>query len=570
MTKDMHVSNPIIDEVNLREDYSHYLKQTKNDYLLKYPTVYVMYHENNKGTYDVYVGETNDIIRRTDEHLKDDKKDFHIYDSMYVIGHEHFNKSLTLDIENQMMGYVMSATNVTKLHNGRTNPQYDYFPVKEFENIFSKVWKKLRIRNEKLFPLESAIQDNAIFKASPYKKLSKEQNDDKNEIINHLKTALTNQNQDHQLIIVEGEAGTGKTILLSNLFATIAGDKKDFNDLNIYMLVNHNEQEKVYASIAKKLGIEKKDSQRVMKPTTFLNTMNKNHIEPDIVLVDEAHLLLTQYNQAYTSKNGTGRQIDDIVNKAKVTVAVFDKQQFLKTEQVMNQDKFNELIKEAKEKNNYISLNHQFRMAADEKTINWIKDLVYRKIINNIPNSDKYDLKIFDNPQKMYQEIEQKNQEQDNGASRIVATYDWKYSTTKKKDHTLYDVTVGDDFKMPWNNQILHNKKVSWLENEDSINEVGSTYTVQGFDLNYVGVIIGPSVKYRNGHVIYDKDASANTYAIKRRTMKDGSKQYVYDQLLPNELNVLLTRGVNGLYIYAVDKELRDALLKAQAGMLTE
>ena len=30
--------------------------------------------------------------------------------------------------------------------------------------------------------------------------------------------------------------------------------------------------------------------------------------------------------------------------------------------------------------------------------------------------------------------------------------------------------------------------------------------------------------------------------------------------LLRNELNVLLTRGVNGLYIYAVDDQLREAL----------
>ncbi|EQC72703.1 hypothetical protein HSISS2_201 [Streptococcus sp. HSISS2] len=33
--------------------------------------------------------------------------------------------------------------------------------------------------------------------------------------------------------------------------------------------------------------------------------------------------------------------------------------------------------------------------------------------------------------------------------------------------------------------------------------------------------------------------------------------------LLRNELNVLLTRGVNGLYIYAVDEELQQALKNA-------
>ncbi|MDI5787683.1 DUF2075 domain-containing protein [Bacillus licheniformis] len=32
--------------------------------------------------------------------------------------------------------------------------------------------------------------------------------------------------------------------------------------------------------------------------------------------------------------------------------------------------------------------------------------------------------------------------------------------------------------------------------NPNSIKEVGSIYTVQGFDLNYVGVVLGPSVSY--------------------------------------------------------------------------
>lgn len=107
---------------------------------------------------------------------------------------------------------------------------------------------------------------------------------------------------------------------------------------------------------------------------------------------------------------------------------------------------------------------------------------------------------------------------------------------------------------------------MSWAEQPHTINEAGSTYTVQGFDLNYVGVIIGPSVKFRNGRIVFDKDESENKKAKQRRTLKDGSKEYLADFLLKNELNVLLTRGIHGLYIYAVDEELQEALLKAQRG----
>jgi len=43
--------------------------------------------------------------------------------SLFIIGHEHFNKSLTLDIENRLMHYMMSAERVKHVHNLRDNPQ---------------------------------------------------------------------------------------------------------------------------------------------------------------------------------------------------------------------------------------------------------------------------------------------------------------------------------------------------------------------------------------------------------------------------------------------------------------
>ena len=82
--------------------------------------------------------------------------------------------------------------------------------------------------------------------------------------------------------------------------------------------------------------------------------------------------------------------------------------------------------------------------------------------------------------------------------------------------------------------------------------------------MSYAGVIIGPSVKYRNGKIIFEKEFSKNKKATRKRSLKDGSKKYFAETLLKNELNVLLTRGVNGLYIYAVDEELQQALLDAK------
>ncbi|UQB03107.1 DNA/RNA helicase domain-containing protein [Pediococcus pentosaceus] len=552
--REKSISTPIIGNVPFSEDGIKQLEKIDNKkLLLEYPTVYIIYSERN-GMYQVYVGETNNIKQRTKEHFREGNR-YAKGSNMFVVGHEHFNKSLTLDIENKFMLYLTGNKFIKKLSNKRDNPQYRYFPYEEMNQIFSKSWKKLRKNEQSLFPIEKVIEDNALFKASPFHKLTMEQFEARDKIINRVKEVLNKGNK-HQLILVEGAAGSGKTVLLSSLFHALSEE----NNENTYMLVNHDEQVKVYNNIAKKLGLQKRLNEKVMKPTSFI--INDKFVDEDnIVLVDEAHLLWTQGKQSYQGQN----QLQDIIKKSRITIAVFDPQQVLRTQQYVEDDDLRKIEENAKNNGNLIELKTQLRMNASQETINWIKTFVYQQEIIPFPENDaKYDLKIFDDPQEMYEQLKIKNQNQESGLSRILATFDWEFKEKKSGTTDLYKVEV-DGLSLPWNNQLKSsNKYLSWAERPETINEAGSTYTIQGFDLNYSAVIIGPSVKYRDGKVIYDPDFSANRNAVSNRTLKNGKKQKVYDTLLPNELNVLLTRGINGLYIYAVDDELRIALLSAQ------
>lgn len=552
--REKSISTPIIGNVPFSEDGIKQLEKIDNKkLLLEYPTVYIIYSERN-GMYQVYVGETNNIKQRTKEHFREGNR-YAKGSNMFVIGHEHFNKSLTLDIENKFMLYLTGNKFIKKLSNKRDNPQYRYFPYEEMNQIFSKSWKKLRKNEQSLFPIEKVIEDNALFKASPFHKLTMEQFEARDKIINRVKEVLNKGNK-HQLILVEGAAGSGKTVLLSSLFYALSEE----NNENTYMLVNHDEQVKIYNNIAKKLGLQKRLNEKVMKPTSFI--INDKFVDEDnIVLVDEAHLLWTQGKQSYQGQN----QLQDIIKKSRITIAVFDPQQVLRTQQYVEDDDLRKIEENAKNNGNLIELKKQLRMNASQETINWIKTFVYQQEIIPFPeNSAKYDLKIFDDPREMYEQLKIKNQNQESGLSRILATFDWEFKEKKSGTTDLYKVEV-DGLSLPWNNQLKSsNKYLSWAERPETINEAGSTYTIQGFDLNYSAVIIGPSVKYRDGKVIYDPDFSANRNAVSNRTLKNGKKQKVYDTLLPNELNVLLTRGINGLYIYAVDDELRIALLSAQ------
>lgn len=317
--------------------------------------------------------------------------------------------------------------------------------------------------------------------------------------------------------------------------------------------------------------MSKRNPDIVSKPTRFINKHSEDE-KVDIVIVDEAHLLWTQGKQSYRGKN----QLDDLLKRAKVVVAVLDRNQILSREQYWDEIEMRNKIHEAAYKKNYIYLENQLRINADEETISWIRGLIDNRRIENIPvDSKKYDLRIFDDPDTMYTKIRERSKNEESGISRILATFDWEYVDKRKPENEDYWYVKIGDWKLPWNLQLPQSKKEkrinrnrAWAEQAQTINEVGSTFTIQGFDLNYAGVIIGPSVKYRNGKIVFDKNESKNKKAIQMRGTENGEKLDVSDFLLKNELNVLLTRGVNGLYIYAVDEELREALKKAGKGKL--
>ncbi|MGX9977229.1 DUF2075 domain-containing protein [Staphylococcus gallinarum] len=559
---------------NLNNSVQKWKSSSDGKYLLRYPTVYIINDKKSGSNFEVYIGETADIRNRTRQHLNVDRKiktfwdDFSVSNnsSMYVIGHELFNKSLTLDIENRLMQYLLSVDNVSRVHNSRTNQQNEYFTSDKLDEIFSDIWKSLNKKNKTLFPIESIIKDSAIFKASPFHKLTQEQINAKEEILDKIKESVIS-NEEGQLIVVEGEAGSGKTVLMSTLLYEIGKYNLDLDrDLDIHLLVNHNEHVSIYNQIVNKLGISTKSKNIVSKPTSFINSHSSDPDEKvDVVIVDEAHLLLTQGKQSYQGKN----HLSDLLERAKVVVIVFDLKQVLTTEQIWELDKLNYYFDNAKIKNNHIKLKNQMRINSDDETINWIRNFVDNQTITNIPYDNKgYEIKIFDTPNELQKAINDKSQITDSGISRMLATFDWQYKEKSPENGGYWRVEI-DDWSMPWNYQLdvsRKQKKLPWVEQNQSIDEIGSTYTIQGLDLNVAGVIIGPSVKYRNGRIIFDEKSSANKKATRRRTLEDGSKHYFSEMLLKNELNVLLTRGVNGLYIYAVDDQLREVLKKASKG----
>lgn len=398
------------------------------------------------------------------------------------------------------------------------------------------------------------MSNQAIEKLSPFKNLTDEQAQLVDEVILFAKQHLT---QDFPAVYTILGDGTGKSVVLSHLFARLQQSARvqsdsPFYGTHNYFLVNHPEVLKVYKQIAGPIKtLLKKDYQR---PTSFINQLDKNNASADIVVIDEAHLLLSKpdhYNNFYHEN-----QLLEIIKRAKVVVLVFDQYQVLRMKSFWTLDRLNELI--APYPHQSYQLKHQFRMTASDDLIAWFNQLT-NGLIEPLPKNacDHYDFRIFDDAEKMRQLIVKRNQEV--GLSRILSTSGYP-STLDGGKHYICE----GDFKMPWDQYNF--TATPWAELPQTIDEVGSIYTCQGFDLNYAGIIIGPVISQKPGtnQLQVNLDRFTDTEAFKKRADLTDPDQIIHyeKRMILNALNVILKRGVKGTYLYAHDPLLRQTLFE--------
>lgn len=169
-----------------------------------------------------------------------------------------------------------------------------------------------------------------------------------------------------------------------------------------------------------------------------------------------------------------------------------------------------------------------------------------------LPPWKGYDFRIYDDVDQMVSDINAKKC----GLSRVVAGYGWKWKT-KDKNRSLiktqpksnWDIHI-DGYDFFWN---VANGNFIFDAARD---EIGCVHTVQGFDLNYVGVIFGPEIKYD----------SVNGFDINKRCIYDsGVRTRNKAELLELTIRaykVMMERGIRGCYVYACDPGLQQYLKK--------
>jgi hypothetical protein len=551
------------------------LKLKNIKYGSDWPVVYII--NNNE---EAYVGETTDASIRSNQHLANQVR--RSLNQINIIADDTFNKSSILDLESFLIKY-MSADNKFKLQNGNGGLQnHNYYQRKMYEDKFREIWLQLKSKGLVKNDLRM-IENTDLFKYSPYKSLTVDQYMIVNDILSDLATLVNKK--EPATFVVEGGAGTGKTILGIYILKLLmqAKDAKQIeieedqveqnlsdilkindavDDLKIGLVIPMDNLRTTLKKVFK--HIKGLNSKMVLSP----HDIGKYDETYDLLIVDEAHRLrrrknLTQYGtfdennrKMNLGKNGT--ELDWILLKSKYQIFFYDEGQSIKPTDIRKED-FNKLMF----RKNYhtYTLTTQLRcIKGGEEYVDYIKS-----IFSNNPPKKKitfkdYELKMFDNVNDMVEDIKKKDSEY--GLCRNIGGYAWPWRSKGKGiafdqvktkeviNSGIYDLEI-DGYKYIWNS-----KATDWINSPNSVNEIGSIHTTQGYDLNYTGLIIGNELKY---------DLDKNKFIVDRNNYFDakGKADTNDEELLGYLINIyqtMMLRGMLGTYIYVCDPGLRTYL----------
>ncbi|WP_329333206.1 DUF2075 domain-containing protein [Streptomyces sp. NBC_00663] len=97
------------------------------------------------------------------------------------------------------------------------------------------------------------------------------------------------------------------------------------------------------------------------------------------------------------------------------------------------------------------------------------------------------------------------------------------------------------------------------------LDRIGTPQTVQGYEYDWCGVILGPDLLYRDGRWITVREANADP-RLRAIPMSDESA----DPVIRNAYRVLLTRSRTGVVLFSTDPETQEALRRLVPGRVSD
>lgn len=352
-----------------------------------------------------------------------------------------------------------------------------------------------------------------------------------------------------QVVIIQGGPGTGKSVVAINLLGTLIG-----RGVNARYVSKNAAPRAVYAA---KLS-------RTFKKSRINNLFNGSgayvDCEPgmfDVLIVDEAHRLNAKSG---LYRNLGDNQIRELISAARCTVFFIDEDQRVTVHDIGRVEDIKRHAEAQQAQVVELELSSQFRCNGSDGYLAWLDNtLAVRATANPTLGTDEYDFRVFDSPEQLHALVELKNRV--NNRSRVVGGYCWSWPS--KKNPAAWDIELPEfGYRRRWN---LDQDGSLWIVAPGSVEQVGCIHTCQGLELDYVGVIIGPDLAYRDGSVVTDvtKRASSDqsVKGIKAMFREDAvAAQALADTIIKNTYRTLMTRGMKGCYVFCTDPALAEYL----------
>ena len=355
-----------------------------------------------------------------------------------------------------------------------------------------------------------------------------------------------------QVVIIQGGPGTGKSVVALNLLGALLAREK-----NARYVSKNAAPRAVYE--AKLTGTFKKS--RITNLFSGSGAFTESQLDDfDVLIVDEAHRL----NEKSGLYGNLGEnQIKELIHSSRCTVFFVDDDQRVTLSDIGDAQALRRWAKSMGAEVTELGLASQFRCSGSDGYLAWLDDvLVIRPTANTQLDDAGYNLQVVDSPEELHRLIEQRNAA--NNKARVVAGYCWSWPSKKdpNADDIVIDLPSGQSYRRQWN---LATDGSLWIMAPESVRQVGCIHTCQGLEVDYIGVIIGPDLVYREEKIMSVPSARANSdksiRGLKTQMKRDptGAAQLA-DRIIKNTYRTLMTRGMKGCYVYCCDRELADYL----------
>lgn len=355
-------------------------------------------------------------------------------------------------------------------------------------------------------------------------------------------------------VVVTGGPGSGKSVIALSLLGELSRRGKT---------CLHATGSRAFRNSLRKIAGAR--APQVQKMFSYFNSfMTAENNSLDVIICDEAHRIRETSANRYTKaelRTGTP-QLHELFNVARVPVFLLDSNQVVRkgetgTPEYIEQEAANLGIKTLR-----VDLDGQFRCGGSRLYENWIAGMLNLDGNKHFPwDADpNFVVEVLDSPEQMETLLRDKGNE--GYKSRMTAGYCWTWNDPTPDGTLPKDVVIGNWAK-PWN--VKSDRGVGgylsgelWAIDPKGFDQIGCVYTVQGFEYDWNGVILGPDLVWRNDKWIAMPSGS------KDPAMR-GVEPSSYERLIKNTYKVLLTRGLIGTYIFSVDSETQNhlkALLK--------